>query len=72
MTIPSVAYFFIIIIYLLIGAAIVFHLLYYRINRRASMIMFIIYIAGSVFLLVSNFILFRSIDWYHIFISLRV
>ncbi len=67
MTLVSLSYLAIVIIYLVMGAAIIFHMLYYRINRRVSVVMFFIYSAGGIFLLVSNFFLWRSVDWYQIF-----
>ena len=71
MAIISIIYLFIIVIYLLMGAAIIFHMLHYKINRRASLIMFAIYVAGGIFLLISNFILYKAVDWYQIFSSLN-
>jgi hypothetical protein len=64
---PGIATFFylvLIIIYLAMGAAIVFHMLYYKINRHVALVMFLIYVIGAVLLLVSNFIIFRSVNWY--------
>ena len=63
----NILYFLVVIIFLFIGAAIVFHLLFYKINRRVSGLMFLIYLAGAFFLLISNFILFRQVNWYQIF-----
>lgn len=71
MSFISLIYFFVIAVYLLIGAAIIFHMLRYKINRRASAVMFLIYFAGSVFLLFSNYILFRSVPWYEILSSFK-
>ncbi|MDD5489107.1 MAG: hypothetical protein PHP25_00290 [Candidatus Moranbacteria bacterium] len=67
MSLVSLFYSIIIFIYLVIGAAIVFHMLYYKINRRVAIIMFSIYIAGSILLLVSNYSLFQSVSWNDIF-----
>ncbi len=67
MSLVSFFYLFFIIIYLIIGAAIVFHMLYYKINRRVAAIMCLIYVIGSIFLLISNFSLYRSVNWYNIF-----
>jgi len=67
MTVISIFYLAVIIIYLLIGAAIVFHMLRYKINRRVSLIMFVIYVTGSILLLISNLTLYRSVNWYQIF-----
>lgn len=67
MSIIPLFYLLIIIIFLAIGAGIVFHMLHYKINRRVASIMFIIYISGSLLLLISNFTLFRSVNWYQIF-----
>ena len=53
------------------GAAIIFHMLYYKINRHASMIMFFIYAIGGSLLLISNFILFNSVNWYQITSNFR-
>lgn len=60
-------YFLIILVYLAIGAAIVFHMLYYKINRRVATIMFFIYVAGSILLLISNYSFYRAVNWYNIF-----
>lgn len=67
MSLISFFYLFIILVYLAIGAAIVFHMLYYKINRRVATIMFFIYVIGAVLLLVSNFSFYRSVNWYNIF-----
>jgi hypothetical protein len=61
--IVTTLYFFIVLIFLAFGAAIVFHLLRYRINRQVSGAMSIIYIIGAVLLLISNFVLFRQVNW---------
>jgi ABC-type spermidine/putrescine transport system permease subunit II len=65
-------YFLIILIFLAFGAAIVFHLLRYRINRRVAGIMSLIYIIGTVLLLISNFILFSQVDWEQLFGNFRL
>lgn len=65
-TVISVLYIFIIAVYVAIGLAIVFHMLHYRINRRAAIVMFLIYSIGSVLLLISNVSLFFQVDWYQI------
>ena len=70
MAIISIIYLIIILIYLLMGAAIIFHMLHYRINRHAAFVMFVIYAVGGIFLLLSNFILYKAVDWYQIFSSL--
>ena len=62
----TIPYSLLIIIYVAMGAAIVFHMLYYKINRNVSFIMFLIYVIGAVLLLVSNLMIFRSVDWYRI------
>lgn len=67
MGIITLFYLLIIIIFLAIGAGIIFHLLRYKINRRVAGIMFIIYISGSLIFLVSNIIFFRSVNWNQIF-----
>jgi ABC-type glycerol-3-phosphate transport system permease component len=51
------------IIFIAFGAAIVFHLLYYKINRKVSGVMSLIYIIGAVLLIISNFVLFRQVNW---------
>jgi len=56
-------YVLIVLILLAFGAAIVFHLLYYRINRHVSGVMSLIYIIGAALLLISNFVLFMQVDW---------
>jgi ABC-type glycerol-3-phosphate transport system permease component len=60
-------YFLIVIIFLAFGAAIVFHLLYYKINRHVSGVMSLIYVIGAVLLIISNFILFKQVNWEQIF-----
>jgi len=60
-------YFLIILIFLVFGATIVFHLLYYKINRQVAGIMSSIYIAGAAVLLILNFILFSQVNWEQIF-----
>ena len=62
-SIINILYFIIVLIFLAFGAAIVFHLLYYKINRHVSGMMSLIYIIGAFLLLLSNFILFRQVDW---------
>lgn len=62
----TIPYSLLIIIYVAMGAAIVFHMLYYKINRNVSFIMFLIYVIGAVLLLVSNLMVFGSVDWYRI------
>ena len=56
-------YSILVIIFLAFGAAIVFHLLRYKINRRVSGVMSLIYVIGAVLLIISNFILFRQVNW---------
>jgi hypothetical protein len=62
----TIPYSLLVTVYVAMGAAIVFHMLYYKINRHAAFIMFLIYIIGAVLLLLSNIILLRSVDWYQI------
>lgn len=62
----SIPYSLLIIIYVVMGAAIVFHMLYYKINRHVAFIMFLVYVIGAVLLLISNFMLFNAVDWYKI------
>jgi len=62
----------IVLIFLAFGAAIVFHLLYYKINRRVSGVMSLIYVIGAVLLIISNFILFRQVNWEQIFGSFKL
>jgi len=71
MDIILIVYLIIILIYLIMAAAVIFHMLHYRINSRAAFLMFAIYSAGSIFLLISNFGLYGTVDWYHIFSSFR-
>jgi len=56
-----------VIIFLAFGAAIVFHLLRYRINRQVSGAMSLIYVIGAALLLISNFVLFRQVNWEQFF-----
>lgn len=65
-------YFLIILIFLAFGAAIVFHLLRYKINRSVSGMMSLIYIIGAVLLIISNFILFRQINWGQLFSGFKL
>lgn len=65
-------YFIIILIFLAFGAAIVFHLLYYKINRHVSGVMSLIYIIGAVLLIISNSILFKQVNWEQLFGNFRL
>lgn len=56
-----------VIIFLAFGATIVFHLLRYRINRQVSGAMSLIYAIGAALLLISNFVLFRQVNWEQFF-----
>jgi|WetSurMetagenome_2_1015567.scaffolds.fasta_scaffold330560_2 hypothetical protein len=72
---PSVIitiYFILILIFLAFGAAVVFHLLYYKINRHVSGMMTLIYIVGAALLLISNFILFTQVDWNQLFGNIKL
>jgi len=60
-------YSILILIFIAFGAAVVFHLLYYKINRQVSGVMSLIYIIGAALLLISNFILFSQVNWEQIF-----
>lgn len=59
----TLLYFILMLIFIAFGAAIVFHLLYYRINRQVASVMSVIYIIGAILLLISNFILFAQVNW---------
>lgn len=72
MKIIDIAYLLIVLIFLAFGAAIVFHLLYYRINRHAAGVMSVIYIIGAVLLLISNFILFAQVNWQQLIGNFRL
>jgi len=61
-----------VIIFIAFGAAIVFHLLYYKINRHVSGVMSLIYVVGAVLLIISNFILFRQVNWEQLFSGLKL
>lgn len=65
-TLISILYLVSILVYIAIGAAIVFHMLYYRINRKVAAIMCLVFITGGIFLLISNVSLFFSVNWYQI------
>ena len=65
-------YFVIILIFIAFGAAIVFHLLYYKINRHVSGVMSLIYVVGTVLLIISNFILFRQVNWEQLFSGFKL
>jgi len=67
-----VIYFLIVLIFLAFGAAIVFHLLYYKINRHVSGVMSLIYVIGAVLLIVSNFVLFRQVNWEQLFSGFKL
>lgn len=71
-SIITTIYFLIILIFLAFGAAIVFHLLYYKINRHVSGVMSLIYIVGAVLLIISNFVLFKQVNWEQLFGSFRL
>jgi hypothetical protein len=60
----ALIYTLLIIIYIAMGAAIVFHMLHYKINRHVATIMFFVYTAGGIILLISNFVFFSSVNWY--------
>jgi len=66
-SIINILYLVIVLIFLAFGAAIVFHLLYYKINRRVSGIMSLIFVIGAALLLISNFVLFKQVAWEKIF-----
>jgi hypothetical protein len=66
----SFVYLLLVLVFLAMGGAIIFHLLFYRINRHVASIMSLIYIIGSIILLISNFTMFRTVDWYHLAIGL--
>lgn len=68
----NIFYFVIILIFLIFGAAIVFHLLYYKINRHVSGVMTLIYLIGVTLLLISNFILFTQVNWDQLLENLRL
>lgn len=65
-------YLLIVLIFLAFGAAIVFHLLYYKINRHVSGMMALIYVIGTALLLISNFILFTQVNWEQLFGNFRL
>lgn len=65
-------YSILVLIFIAFGAAIVFHLLYYKINRKVSGVMSLIYIIGAVLLIISNFVLFRQVNWEQIFGGLKL
>ncbi len=71
-SIINIFYLFVILIFLTFGAAIVFHLLYYRINRQVAGVMSVIYIVGAILLLISNYILFMQVNWGQIFGNFRL
>jgi len=61
-----ILYVLVILVAVAMAAAIIFHLLHYKINRRVASVMFVIYLIGTIFLLLSNLILFNRINWYQI------
>jgi hypothetical protein len=65
-------YLLIILVFLAFGAAIIFHLLYYKINRKVASAMSLIYAVGAVLLLISNFVLFRQVNWEQILGNFRL
>jgi len=71
-SIITTLYLIVILIFLAFGAAIVFHLLYYKINRHVSGVMSLIYVIGAFLLIVSNFVLFRQVNWEQIFGNFRL
>jgi len=62
-SIITILYSVVVLIFLAFGAAIVFHLLYYKINRHVSGIMSLIFVVDAFLLLISNFILFKQVNW---------
>jgi hypothetical protein len=62
----TIPYLLFIMVYIVMGVAIIFHMLYYKINRHVAFIMFLVYVIGGALLLISNLIIFRSVDWYQI------
>jgi hypothetical protein len=72
LSIINIFYLILAIIFLAFGAAIVFHLLYYRINRHVAGVMSLIYIAGAALLLISNYILFTQVNWDQVFGNLKL
>ncbi|MDD3487692.1 MAG: hypothetical protein PHF35_04975 [Candidatus Moranbacteria bacterium] len=68
----SILYLLLLLIFILFGAIIVFHLLYYKINRHVSGMMSIIYVIGAVLLLISNFILFAQVEWPKLFSGFKL
>jgi len=71
-SIINILYLVIVLIFLAFGAAIVFHLLYYKINRHVSGIMSLIFIIGAVLLIISNFVLFKQVNWEQIFSGFKL
>lgn len=65
-------YIVLILIFIAFGAAIVFHLLRYKINRRVSGMMSLMYVVGAVLLIISNFILFRQVNWEQLFSGFKL
>lgn len=58
-----ISYLLVILIAVSMAAAIVFHMLHYRINRKVASLMFIIYLAGIIILIFSNFTFFGLVNW---------
>jgi len=71
MSLISLLYLIFILVYIAIGAVIVFHMLRYKINRRVAAIMCLIYLGGGILLLISSISLFFSVNWYQIISNLR-
>ena len=67
MPLISIFYLILVLVYLAIGAAIIFHMLYYRINRHVATIMFFIYVIGGILLLTLNYSFYRAVNWYGVF-----
>jgi NADH:ubiquinone oxidoreductase subunit 6 (subunit J) len=72
MSVITSLYLLLVLIFLAFGAAIVFHLLYYRINRHVAGVMSLVYIIGAVLLLISSFVLFTQVDWKQLLGSFRI
>ena len=69
--IVTILYALFIIVYVIMGAAIIFHVLSYRIHHHTAMVIFFIYAVGGLLLLISNFMLFNSVNWYQITSNFR-
>ena len=65
-------YFFLILFYLITFSFIVYHLVKYSINASLNRIVLPFFAIVSILFLISNLLLFFSIDWQEFFLSMPI